>query len=206
MILDRIAIEDNGGNFAFAKSSPIAANLTSFRLQDSGENGWKKGAKNRVRAGKRESEERHVRTSSWYTLWLVYFWQFTSTLTSFTWPRARWIKKHREQISREWFEFWIIYCLQDFPNNAFIWAKAGPLALYLTRRKDVFAMLPTGFGKSIIFQLFPLVFTCPYICKALRSLSSKIVLSPLFSIMRERVEQLKQPGFWAATIEIGRCY
>ena len=61
MILDRIAIEDNGGNFAFAKSSPIAANLTSFRLQDSGENGWKKGAKNRVRAGKRESEERPER-------------------------------------------------------------------------------------------------------------------------------------------------
>ena len=153
-----------------------------------------------------EREWGEARTSSWYTLWLVYFWQFTSTLTSFTWPRARWIKKHRQRISREWFEFWIIYCLQDFPNNAFIWAKAGPVALYLTRRKDVFAMLPTGFGKSIIFQLFPLVFTCPYICKALRSLSSKIVLSPLFSIMRERVEQLKQPGFWAATIEIGRCY
>ena len=97
-------------------------------------------------------------------------------------------------------------CLQDFPNNALIWAKAGPLALYLTRRKDVFAMLPTGFGKSIIFQLFPLVFTCPYICKALRSLSSKIVVSPLFSIMREQVEQLKRPRFSAATIEIGGCY
>ena len=54
MILDRIAIEDNGGNFAFAKSSPIAVNLTSFRLQDSGENGSKKSAKNPVRAGKRE--------------------------------------------------------------------------------------------------------------------------------------------------------
>ena len=93
-----------------------------------------------------------------------------------------------------------------FPNNAFIWAKVGPLALYLTRRIDVFAMLPTGFGKSIIFQLFPLVFTCPYICKALRSLSSKIVVSPLFSIMREQVEQLKRPRFSAATIEIGGCY
>ena len=58
MILDRIAIEDNGGNFAFAKSSPIAVNLTSFRLQDSGENGWKKSAKNRVRAGKRERVRR----------------------------------------------------------------------------------------------------------------------------------------------------
>ena len=67
-------------------------------------------------------------------------------------------------------------CLQDFPNNAHIWAKAGPLALYLTRRKDVFAMLPTGFGKSIIFQLFPLVL--------FRSWENKSNM------------QLKRPGFF----------
>ena len=77
-------------------------------------------------------------------------------------------------------------CLQDFPNNAHIWAKAGPLALYLTRRKDVFAMLPTGFGKSIIFQLFPLVL--------FRSWENKSNM------------QLKRPGFSAAAIEIGGCY
>ena len=54
MILDRIAIEDNGGNFVFAKSSPIAVNLTSSRLQGSEENGSEKSAKNRVRARERE--------------------------------------------------------------------------------------------------------------------------------------------------------
>ena len=90
-------------------------------------------------------------------------------------------------------------------ENEYLFRLNDQQKVYLTRRKDVFAMLPTGFGKSIIFQVFPLVFTCPYICKALRSLSSKIVLSPLFSIVREQVEQLKQPGFWAATIEIGGC-
>ena len=72
MILDRIAIEDNGGNFAFAKSSPIAVNLTSFRLQDSGENGWKKGEKNGVRAGKRESEERHVPVPGIPSDWFIF--------------------------------------------------------------------------------------------------------------------------------------
>ena len=107
----------------------------------------------------REREWGEARTSSWYTLWLVYFWQFTSTLTSFTWPRARWIKKHREQISREWFEFWIIYCLQDFPNNAFIWAKAGPLALYTFcwsfRRKLIFIFAKCRINKANIHSITP---------------------------------------------------
>ena len=71
MILDRIAIEDNGGNFAFAKSSPIAVNLTSFRLQDSGENGWKKVRKTASELG-RESEERHVPVPGIPSDWFIF--------------------------------------------------------------------------------------------------------------------------------------
>ena len=74
----------------------------------------------------------------------------------------------------------------------------GPLRPWRSSRRPRSSIL-----KTLIFQLFPLVFTCPYICKALRSLSSKIVVSPLFSIMRDQAEQLKRPGFSAATIEIG---
>ena len=53
-------------------------------------------------------------------------------------------------------------------------------------------MLPTGFGKSLIFQLFP----------RFVGISSKIVVSALFSIMRDQVEQLKRAGLSAKTIGI----
>ena len=54
----------------------------------------------------------------------------------------------------------------------------------LARGKDVFAIMPTGFGESLIFQLFPLL------AKAALTLenSTIIVVSPLISIMRDQVE------------------
>ena len=54
----------------------------------------------------------------------------------------------------------------------------------LAHGKDVFAIMPTGFGKSLIFQLFP------RLAKAALTLenSTIIVVSPLISIMRDQVE------------------
>ena len=73
-------------------------------------------------------------------------------------------------------------CLKDFPNiDAVIWAKSG--LLNLTRRKDVFAVLPTGFGKSIIFQLFPCVATCPYIWKAFAILRRNVIKNCCFAFV-----------------------
>ena len=59
--------------------------------------------------------------------------------------------------------------------------------------------MPTGFGKRLIFQLFP------HLAKAaLTSENSRIiVVSPLMSIMRDLVEQPKRLGFSAASIGIG---
>ena len=66
----------------------------------------------------------------------------------------------------------------------------------LARSKDVFGIMPTGFGKTLIFQLFP------RLAKAALTLenSTIIVVSPLISIMRDQVEQLKKLGFSAAAI------
>ena len=60
--------------------------------------------------------------------------------------------------------------------------------------KDVFGIMPTSFGKSLIFQLFP------HLVKAALTLenSTIIVISPLISIRRDQVEQLKKLGFSAA--------
>ena len=54
----------------------------------------------------------------------------------------------------------------------------------LARGKDVFAFMPTGFGKSLIFQLFP------RLAKAALTLenSAIIVVLLLISIMRDQGE------------------
>ena len=58
--------------------------------------------------------------------------------------------------------------------------------------------MPRGFGKTIIFQLFQ------RLAKDALTLenSTIIVFSPLISLMRDQVEQLKKLGFLAAAIGI----
>ena len=64
-------------------------------------------------------------------------------------------------------------------------------ALDLARRKDIFAIIPTDFGKRLIFQLFP------RLAKAALTLenSTIIVVSPLISIMRDQGENRKSLDF-----------
>ena len=90
-------------------------------------------------------------------------------------------------------------CLQHFPDIRDLRKEQKTCLLNLARGKDVFAIMPTGFGKSLIFQLFP------RLAKAALSLenSTIIVVSPLISIMRDQVEQLKKLGFSAAAIGVG---
>jgi len=46
-------------------------------------------------------------------------------------------------------------CLQDFPHVKALRMEQRTWLINLARGKDVFAILPTAFGKSLIFQLFP---------------------------------------------------
>ena len=48
-------------------------------------------------------------------------------------------------------------CLRDFPDIQTLRKEQEICLVNLARGKDVFAILPTGFGKSLIFQLFPRV-------------------------------------------------
>ena len=79
------------------------------------------------------------------------------------------------------------------PRCLVLWTSVCELA----RGKDVFAIMPTGFGKSLIFQLFP------RLAKAALTLenSTIIVFLQLISLMRDQVE-LKKLGFLAAAIGI----
>ena len=42
--------------------------------------------------------------------------------------------------------------LNEYQKNA--------LKFVIEKKKDVFVNLPTGFGKSVIFQAFPLLYAC----------------------------------------------
>ena len=58
------------------------------------------------------------------------------------------------------------------------------------KKKDVFVSLPTGFGKSVIFQALPMVldgFTG-------ESGHIVIVVSPLLSLIKDQTERLRQVG------------
>jgi RecQ family ATP-dependent DNA helicase len=56
------------------------------------------------------------------------------------------------------------------------------------RANDVLVVLPTGEGKSVLFQV-------PALCRGLRTRRLTLVLSPLKALMRDQVERLRLQGF-----------
>ena len=56
------------------------------------------------------------------------------------------------------------------------------------RASDVLVSLPTGEGKSVLFQV-------PALCKGLRTRRLTIVISPLRALMRDQVQRLSDIGF-----------
>lgn len=57
-----------------------------------------------------------------------------------------------------------------------------------TRQNDVLVTLPTGEGKSVLFQV-------PALCRGLKNRRLTLVLSPLKALMRDQVESLSGLGF-----------
>ena len=69
--------------------------------------------------------------------------------------------------------------------------------------EDVFAVIPTGFGKSLIFQLFPQVISLMN-GKANAVTTIVMVCLALVAILRDQVEQLNKIGVAAMAIRIGK--
>ena len=68
---------------------------------------------------------------------------------------------------------------------------------------DVFAQLPNGFGKSIIYQLIPRVKTALLAANAEArqdEMQQVVVVNPLVQIMQEQVKDLASHGMKAARI------
>ncbi|KAI8515749.1 hypothetical protein Bbelb_065620 [Branchiostoma belcheri] len=66
---------------------------------------------------------------------------------------------------------------------------------FVQRRKDIFACLPTGYGKTELYTLVPLVME-----RLLGKHCVMLVVSPLLSLMQDQVQRLQQGGIKAAYV------
>ena len=101
--------------------------------------------------------------------------------------------------SRPEFELATNTALSDFPNVEAKREEQRNCLKHLVGRIDVFAISPTGFGKSLIFQLFS------RIKRALEGRQDRmpftiVVVTPLIAIMimKDQAEQLNKIGVAAA--------
>ena len=67
------------------------------------------------------------------------------------------------------------------------------------KKKDVFVSLPTGFGKSVIFQALSMIFD------GFTGESGHIVIvvSPLLSLIKDQTERLRQVGISCVSLSDG---
>ena len=70
----------------------------------------------------------------------------------------------------------------------------------LLKEKDVLAVLPTGFGKSLVFQFFA-VFRSLLSGESTYSNGSVLVVCPLKSIISDQIEEARSLGLTALEIE-----
>jgi len=75
--------------------------------------------------------------------------------------------------------------------------QKNALKFVIEKKKDVFVNLPTGFGKSVIFQALPLLFAC---VEPRREKNLVIVVSPLVSLMKNQVNLLLSLGISATSL------
>ena len=91
--------------------------------------------------------------------------------------------------------------LSSFPEVKSLKAEQRLVIEKVVHGRDVFAQLPTRFGKSLTFQILP------PLCKCLKSMGHNfpskplvVIVSPLLSIMEDQVTWLRSRSFAAAYI------
>ena len=101
-----------------------------------------------------------------------------------------------ERFSNELFEEALSDSLREFKHITGLKEEQKSCLRSVAERKDVFGILPTGFRKSLIFQLLPRVM------KVLWKLerATVLVVTPLFSIMQDQVQELNRLGLRAFAI------
>ena len=88
----------------------------------------------------------------------------------------------------------------------YIWTTAASHATALLRGQDVLACLPTGFGKSLIFQILSgaSAFLADHGCPQFGKDPTVVVCSPLVALMRVQVGVLLDKG--VSAVFVGEDY
>ena len=73
------------------------------------------------------------------------------------------------------------------------------LKAVVQQKRDVLAVLPTGYGKSVIYQLVPNM--CNFLFQGGNYCSIAIIVSPLTALMMDQVEKIKMQGQSTAIIQ-----
>ena len=64
-------------------------------------------------------------------------------------------------------------------------------------KSNVFVNLPTGYGKSVVFQALPIVYSC---VEPTREKNIVLVVSPLINLMKDQVSRLNSRGISAISL------
>ena len=75
-----------------------------------------------------------------------------------------------------------ISCLNPYQKKA--------ISEFVKGKSDIFVNLPTGYGKSLVYQALPTVFDS----LTVRSGHIVVVVSPLVNLMRDQVRSLRSIG------------
>ena len=92
-------------------------------------------------------------------------------------PSGAWGEACIQSVAKE------VWCISSLKPTQFIAIEA------LLSHRDVFTVVPTGFGKSVMFQLPPII-----------SRRLSLVISPLLALMVDQVESLRRRGVQAASV------
>ena len=91
---------------------------------------------------------------------------------------------------------------QEFKISSFNKHQTSAILTFIKEKRDIFVNLPTGFGKSIIFQALPLIVDCLFYEQTCQDGQGLIVavVSPLLNLMAEQVKNLTDLGIKAVNL------
>ncbi|XP_068686782.1 putative ATP-dependent DNA helicase Q1 [Montipora foliosa] len=107
-------------------------------------------------------------------------------------------------VSEEEFSWSLAQALKDFSVESLKAEQVECIRRLICLREDVLAVLPTGFGKSLIYQIIPNVCSCLVLKKSKETKSFVVcVVSPLEYIRKQQVESIKKLDCGLRTAAIG---